>query len=156
MSTRKLITTIFYVIIAIVFAISFYYIFIASTTIGQKPEVMVKDPNILKGAGIAMMLSYILLAICALAMVIFPLIYIIQHPKSAGKTFMGIGVLAVVFLIGYFTATNEVNPNYIKFGIDTPGKSKLVGGLLNSTYILMVLAVIAYIYNGVMGVIKQQ
>ena len=153
--SKKLITSIFYALVALITIIGFYFMFIASDSIGEKPEVMLQDENIQKGTSILMTFSGIILAICALAMIIFPVVNIIQHPKAAGKTFIGLGVLLVVFLIGYATASSEVVAGYEKFGIDTPGKSQLVGALLNSTYILLGLTVVAYVYSAVTNVIKQ-
>ncbi len=58
----------------------------------------------------------------------------------------GVGVLLVIFLIGWALSGDEVTSTYASFGIGETG-SKLVGGMLTTMYILFIASVIGIVYS---------
>jgi uncharacterized membrane protein len=91
--------------------------------------------------------AYILFALTALVTIIFPVINIILNPKSGKTVLIGLIGFAVLFIIAYSMASgyNE-GTVYETFNI-SEAKSKFIGGMLNSTYILAALAVLATIHK---------
>ncbi|HOF81383.1 MAG TPA: hypothetical protein PLG19_07285, partial [Bacteroidales bacterium] len=93
--------------------------------------------------------AYILFALTALVTIIFPVINIILNPKSGKTVLIGLIGFAVLFIIAYSMASgyNE-GTVYETFNI-SEAKSKFIGGMLNSTYILAALAVLAIVYSSI-------
>ncbi|HNV49553.1 MAG: hypothetical protein WBH71_04560 [Bacteroidales bacterium] len=98
--------------------------------------------------------AYILFALTALVTIIFPVINIILNPKSGKTVLIGLIGFAVLFIIAYSMASgyNE-GTVYETFNI-SEAKSKFIGGMLNSTYILAALAVLAIVYSSISSVFK--
>ncbi len=84
----------------------------------------------------------------------FPVINIILNPKSGKTVLIGLIGFAVLFIIAYSMASgyNE-GTVYETFNI-SEAKSKFIGGMLNSTYILAALAVLAIVYSSISSVFK--
>ncbi len=99
-------------------------------------------------------ISYILIGIATLATIVFPVIYMVQHPQDAKKALMAIGGLIVVFLIGYFIASDgavmDTSNNVLAEGT----VSQLSGAGIIMFYILGGVAVIALIYSEVSNLFK--
>ena len=98
-------------------------------------------------------LAYILFAIGLLAAIVLPLIKALDEPKQLVKAGIGIGGLAVVFLISWIIASDEVTTMYTTKGVDV-GLSKLVGGVLTMMYLLMGIAIIGIVYTEISKVLK--
>ena len=96
---------------------------------------------------IGLIISYILIVLCALAAIVMPLIQSFSDPKSLIKSGIGLGVVLVVFLIGYVLA-----------GSDSPGTtettSKLVGAGIISMYIFIFIALAGIIYTEISKIFK--
>ena len=90
--------------------------------------------------------SYALLALAALAAIVLPLVNAIGNPQSLVKGALGLAVILVVFGIGYSFAGAEVTATYSKFGIDA-GMSKYIGGIISTTYILVVIAIVGIVFT---------
>ncbi|WP_144606660.1 hypothetical protein [Algoriphagus algorifonticola] len=92
--------------------------------------------------------SYLLIAVGAVVSILMPLIQSLDNPKSLVKTAAGIIGIAVLFFIAYSISSNEVLP---KFEADpfnlTPAGSQFVGGMLITTYILALLALLSIVYT---------
>jgi len=95
---------------------------------------------------IMIIVSYALLGLAALAAIVLPLINAIGNPRTLLKSAMGLAVILVVFGIGYSVAGAEITATYSKFGIDT-GMSKYIGGIINTTYILVVIAIVGIVFT---------
>lgn len=155
MSPKRIITIAFYVLVLIVSVVGLVKIF-GSSSLGTTPEEMLGDNGIQSGTGILIILSIVLMVIiAAVTFLLSPVLNIIQNPKGFLRSLIGVGVLLVVFLIGYAMAGEEVTPVYQSMGIDTPGKSKMIGGMLNATYTFMVFGILAYAYSSVNSLLKQ-
>ncbi|MGV3596434.1 MAG: hypothetical protein ACO1PI_01130 [Bacteroidota bacterium] len=156
MSLKRILTIAFYAITVLISVIGFYIMLFKSDSLGQPAEVMLLDENLQKGTGIVLWLSVALSIVAgAIAFVLLPVTGMIANPKSLKTSAIGVGTLAVIFLAGYVTAGNEVTSMYISMGIDTPGKSKFIGGMINATVILFVISILVYVYNTVTSFIKQ-
>lgn len=85
--------------------------------------------------------------------VIFPLKYTLQNISDAKGVFIALGAMIAVVLIGYLTASADFSfkgmENYI-----SQDKVKLVGGGLNTLYILIVIAIISSVYFEVTKIFK--
>ncbi len=92
---------------------------------------------------IAMYVTYGLLAIAALAAIIFSLFHMFGNLRKAVPTFIGIGALLVIVLISYASATSEPYENA------TPVVSQWVGGGINATFFLIGLGFVAAIFTEV-------
>lgn len=93
-------------------------------------------------------LSYALIVIAALGAVILPLIKSLDDPKGLLKAGIGVGILLGVFVIGYIISDNEVNNVYTKFDVDASA-SKLIGGVLITTYVFFIAAFASIIFTEV-------
>jgi len=97
---------------------------------------------------IIIIVAYALIGLAVIAVIVLPIINAIGNPKSLVSGAIGLVAILVVFGIGYSVAGSEVTATYSKFGIDA-GLSKYVGGMISTTYILVVIAVIGIIYTEV-------
>ena len=84
--------------------------------------------------------SYALIGLCTLAAVLIPLYQSFGDPKTLLKSGIGIGVMLIVFLFGYFLADGS------SVGVDE-STSKIVGAGIITTYVFFFLAIIGIIYT---------
>ena len=84
--------------------------------------------------------SYALIGLCALAAVLIPLYQSFGDPKTLLKSGIGIGVMLIVFLFGYFLADGS------SAGVDE-STSKVVGAGIITTYTFFFLAIAGIIYT---------
>lgn len=97
--------------------------------------------------------SYILVIVAALAALVLPLISSFNNPKALAKGALGIGVLLVVFFVGYLLAGNEVTKVYTQHGVDA-NASKLIGGILITTYVFFIVSFASIILTEVLKLFK--
>ena len=91
--------------------------------------------------------AYVLLGIAALAAILFSIYHLVLNFKKAKGALIGMLALVVVFLIGYFMATSEIYPNVaVPVGA---AASKIIGGGIITTMMLIGLAIIAAVYTEV-------
>ena len=99
--------------------------------------------------------GYLLVILGAFFAVVMPLIKSLDNPKSLLKTVVGVIGIAVLFFIAYSISSNEVLP---KFEADpfnlTPAGSQFVGGMLITTYVLAVIAVVGIVFTELSKAIK--
>lgn len=95
---------------------------------------------------ILLYVGYGLVLLGAITAILLPLIKSLDNPKSLMKTGLGIVVILVLFFISYSISTNEVLPKFEgePFNL-TPEMSQLVGGLLITTYILVIITVVGIV-----------
>ncbi|MFY0592738.1 hypothetical protein [Roseivirga sp.] len=107
--------------------------------------------------------SMILIGVAIVAAIGMNIANAISNPKTLVKGAAGIGLLAIVFLIGYSMAPTEFGASTAKAleasSIDPDGESagnvyKLVGGAMTTTLILVVIAVVGLIYSSVSRIIR--
>ncbi len=80
----------------------------------------------------------------------------ITNPKNAKKGLIGILALLVVMVISYVLASGELlgikNPDLVQY--DVPSTLKYAGMMLNSVYILAIIAIVAMIFSAVAKIFK--
>lgn len=86
--------------------------------------------------------TYALAIIGTVAAIIMPLFKSLDDPKGLLKSALGVLGLAVLFFIAYSVSGDEVLPKYEgdPFNL-TPGMSKVIGGMLVTTYALSIIAI---------------
>ncbi|MFC2104211.1 hypothetical protein ACFLS4_02515 [Bacteroidota bacterium] len=88
--------------------------------------------------------------------VIFPVIQMITNPKNAKKGLMGVIALLVVLAVSYVFSSGELlgikNPDLVQY--DVPSTLKYAGMMLNSIYILAIIAIVSMVYSEVSKVFK--
>jgi len=97
--------------------------------------------------------AYLLVIVAALGAIVLPLINALGEPKKLLKSVLGVVVIGVVYLIGWGVAGDEVNAKYIAFDI-TSTSSKVIGGVLITTYILMGIAMVSIVYSEIAKIIR--
>lgn len=103
---------------------------------------------------IGLIFTYILLAVGVLAAIVMPLFQAIStDPMSLLKSAGGLGIIVVIYLIGYALAGDEVTAKYTEFGVDS-STSKMVGGILNTMYILMFGALAGILFTEIYKVTR--
>jgi len=100
--------------------------------------------------------AYVLTGLSVGFAVIFPIIQMITNPKNTKKSLLGIVGLAIFIGVAYVISSSELlgitNPELIQF--DVPSILKYAGTMLNSAYILAVLAIVSMMYTEVAKIFK--
>lgn len=94
-----------------------------------------------------------LFGLTLLALIVLPVIKALDDPQSLIKSALGLGFIAVLFLIGWVLSGDEVTAKFGTFGI-TPSQSKLIGGSLIMMYALGLITIIALIYSEIVKFFK--
>ena len=103
---------------------------------------------------IILYISYALTILAALAAIVFPIINSVGDPKSLVQSGIGLGALAVIFLISWGMSGSEFTEYQAsEFGINA-ALSKFVGGLLTTVYLLTGIAIIGIVYTEISKAIK--
>lgn len=102
-----------------------------------------------------LILSYIMVILACLGAVLAPLIYALTNdPKSLVKIGITLGVLVLVYFIGYLMADGTVYSRFIPNGVSTASHSQAIGGILIMTYLMMGIAIVGVLVNIVSGYLK--
>ncbi len=98
---------------------------------------------------------YIVFAISAILVILFPIYGLILNPRAAVKALISIAGLILIVGICYAAEESEL-PKFI--GVETfnisPTESKMIGGGLVSMYIFFFIAVLGLIVSEVISVFK--
>jgi hypothetical protein len=105
--------------------------------------------------GLGMILMYILLVVTLLSSVALAVKSLIQKPKSAMMFMVGLGILTVLTVIGYFSDSAVLQTNWAEFGVDTVFYSRMIGGSIIATYIILVGAVALTFFASIRDFIKR-
>ena len=90
-------------------------------------------------------ITYVMIGFATIVSVGFGIKQMISKTNSAKKILFSIGGLAVIILLSYFMASDEVLASYEKYEI-TASTAKQVGMGLTTFYILAISAILAVIY----------
>ena len=96
-------------------------------------------------------IAYILIILCIISVILFPVRSLLQNPKSAKYVGMGLGALLVLFLISLMLSGGQANE---KFDI-TAGESKVIGAGITLLYLLGFATVILTLYSEVSKLFKK-
>ncbi|MBI1316211.1 hypothetical protein GC167_05045 [bacterium] len=94
-------------------------------------------------------LAYVVLIVAVLAVVLVSVMQIVGNPKAARNSLIGLGVLGVLLLISYLTASGA---DYVQYPADknvTEQMSKLSGMGLNAMFLSLGAAVASIVYSEV-------
>jgi len=97
--------------------------------------------------------SYLLVFLAALGAIVLPLVNALGNPKTLVKSLAGVVILGVIFLVSWSVSGNEVTAVYTKFDINSTS-SQVIGGVLITTYVLMVIAVISIVYSEISKLVR--
>lgn len=99
--------------------------------------------------------SYALVGIGAVVSVLMPLFKSLDNPKSLLKTGLGIVLILVLFFVCYSISSNEVLPKFESDPFNlTPAMSQMVGGLMITTYVLTIVALVGIVVTELNKAIK--
>ena len=98
-------------------------------------------------------LAYTLVIVALLAAVLLPLISAIGNPQSLLKSGLGVLFIVALYFIAYAFSGSEVTQAYSEFDVG-PELSKIVGGTLIMSYLLLAFAMIGILYTEVNKIIK--
>ncbi len=99
-------------------------------------------------------IAYMLLGIAALVMIMSPIYGIVTNPQNIVKLLISVGLIVIVFILGYVLAGDSVTEvQSIKHGL-TQESSKMVGTGLYVTYIAFGLTVLSLLYSSVIKIFK--
>jgi hypothetical protein len=99
--------------------------------------------------------SYALVGIGAVVSVLMPLFKSLDNPKSLLKTGLGIVLILVLFFVCYSISGNEVLPKFESDPFNlTPAMSQMVGGLMITTYVLTIVALVGIVVTEINKAIK--
>lgn len=110
--------------------------------------------NAPQNVGIMILWSYVLFAIAAIAAIVFPLINMVQNPKSAKNALIGVVSLAVVCGIGYALAGSEEFLTLDGKLLADSSSSKYSEAGLIAFYIMGAAAIVAVVYAEVSKMLK--
>lgn len=99
---------------------------------------------------IALPAAYVLIGLAVIGSFFLPLIKSFSNPKSLLKSFVGVALIVVVFLIGYSMSDNIPNPN---FGV-TEGISQVLGGSIITMYILFAVAIVGIVFTEISKIFR--
>jgi hypothetical protein len=104
--------------------------------------------------GLIITWCYVLLAIAALAAIVFPLITMAKNPASAKSALFGVVGLVVVFAIGYALSGGEEYFDYDGIQLANEAESKMSEAGLIAFYVLAVGAIGSIVYAEVSKMLK--
>lgn len=73
-------------------------------------------------------LSQFLVVAAAILAIVFPIVQTLRSPKESARTIIGIAIFAVILLVLYMTASDEITGRFLasEYSYVTPGIMKLV------------------------------
>jgi len=101
----------------------------------------------------ALYIGYALLAIGVIAMIVLPLINALNNPKALVRSVVGVGIVAVIYGVGYALADGTITPSIANEGVNE-STSRMVGGAIMAMWIFLALAVLAAVYSEVSKIFR--
>jgi len=99
--------------------------------------------------------ALVLLCVCAVAAVAFPVVNMVANPKSAVKTIIALAVVAVIFGISYAMSSGALD-SMAPTLVESDESTRLWSGAgLNALYITLTLTIVAVIASEVYAKIKK-
>ncbi len=97
--------------------------------------------------GPALYIAYVLVAVATVAAFLGPVLSSLNDPKSILKSLVGIGILVLLFFVGFALSDNDMQPKWATDFNVNPGISKNIGGALIMTYIMFILAFVGIVVS---------
>ena len=113
-----------------------------------------EDPEMNRWLDTNLIWNYILLLFSLVLLVFFGVKEMISSFKESKKGMFSLLVIAVIVLISYLLASDEIpvflgSDKFVEDGILTPSVSKWVDTGLYTTYIFFALSLVAFLYSSV-------
>ncbi|MHB1279404.1 MAG: hypothetical protein ACYC1Q_13530 [Bacteroidia bacterium] len=137
----KYVKAVFYVLITVVCLYLIYAIYVS-------------DNQVDRGASFGITVTFALSILTIGAAIVFPILYMISHPKSAIRALIGIVLMLVLFGIGYALSGNEITLVYEKVGFTSQALSKIIGGSLMMMYMMIAAVIAVTVYAEVRSMFK--
>ncbi len=99
------------------------------------------------GSEMGLYFTIALAAIAVIGTVVSSVIHLINNPKSAKSLLIGVGVLAVVCIIGYSLSSGEITDHSIKYGVESVKQSKMIDMGIYLTAFLSVVSVVSILIS---------
>lgn len=100
-------------------------------------------------------LMYVLMILGLIVAVALAVKGLIDKPKSAITVSIGVGVLLILVLIGYFADDHTLKPKWAEYGVSSEGYSGLIGGSLIATWTILAAAVGLTLFASIRDFIKK-
>ena len=99
--------------------------------------------------------SFVMIVLTIALIIILPLFAVLQNPKSAVRSLIGLGAIIVVFLVSYALSTDTPIPLASGKVIDDPFSLKFSDTALWATYITFAGVILSILYGELYKVIKK-
>lgn len=116
---------------------------------------LVKKKDVASPIGYGLILMYILFGLAILVALVLAVKGMIDKPKAALMTGVGVGVLILLVIIGYFVDDHTLRHNYAEYGVTTEKYSGIIGGSLIATWVIMGLTILLTVYAAITDIIKK-
>ena len=133
---NKQFRTIYYVVIGVLTLIVLAIIF------GVEDIKKIEVNKTSLGVNLGLVLMYIMIIIAFVGVIAIAVKGLINNPKNAKKSFIGLGVILLLFIIGYVLDGGGTKPGWEQFGVASNGTSKAVGGSLIMMYLMLIISVV--------------
>ena len=140
---------IFYGVVILLLAISFIILFGVEKS---KQIQITKESN---GVSMGLGLAYVLSGIGILGMLAIAVKGMMNKPKAALKTGIGLAIIIVLFVIGYLIDSGTTTDAWKEFGVTTSSSSKMIGGSLIMMYIGLFGGLLLVIFGPLLRLIKK-
>lgn len=106
------------------------------------------------GTNVMLVWTYILLGLTLAAALVFPLINLVQNPKAAMRSLIGLGVMIVVLAVSYAMSNTDPVVNSAGGFFTDPSELIVTDMGLYTTYIALGAAILAVVFGEVRNSIK--
>jgi hypothetical protein len=97
--------------------------------------------------------GYFLFGVATIAAIVLPFLSTLKNPKVLVRAGIGIGILAVIFIISFAISGDEVTAIAASQGVTATG-SKMIGAGLIMFYITLIGAALGLVYSEVSKALK--
>jgi hypothetical protein len=104
------------------------------------------------GEGVMLNWCFMLFGVAALVAVIFPIIGMVKDFQKAKNSLIGVGILIVIFVLGYALSTEEtyrVGESIVEGAVSRRAEAGLI-----AFYVMIVMAIVAIIYTEISKAFK--
>jgi hypothetical protein len=124
------------------FGIVFLLLLIFLVMLFGEDQDLLKSGKDSKSVAFGFGLTYALIGIAIAAILTLVVTGLRNKPKSALVSLLGFAAIVIFYFIGYGLDAGELPASYVKGGvIETSSGSKMVGGILNATLFILLIAV---------------
>jgi hypothetical protein len=97
--------------------------------------------------------GYLVFLVAAVSAIVLPLINAVKQPSGLLRSFIGVGIMLVLFGVAYALSGSDLSTTAVAMGITETG-SKMIGAGLILFYITLIVALLGLIYSEVSKALK--